>query len=114
MIGSFLHGETIQIVRWLRDDRNAHGQLRPVYADPVDVPGVGVDFPSTSEPRDGTSNRHISDVKIFLPPGCSVGARDEIYVRGDKYQVEGNAPSISNFFTGTTFATEVDLTKVTG
>lgn len=114
MIGGFVHGETIQIVRWLRDERNAHGQLRPVFSDPEDVHGVGVDVPSTTEPEDGLNQRQVSDVKIFLPPGESVDRRDKIELRGAEYEVVGDAQPLRNFFTGTTFPTEVDLKRVTG
>lgn len=114
MLGRFPFGETITITRWLRDDRNAHGQLTPVFDDPVEIRGVGVDVPSNAEPVDGLSQRHVSDAKIFLPPGESVDHRDKIELRGANYEVEGDAQPIRNFFTGTVFPTEVDLKRVTG
>ena len=114
MIGGFVHGETIQIVRWLRDERNAHGQLRPVFSDPEDVHGVGVEVPSAIEPRDGIANRQIADLVIFLPPRMTVTKRDTITVRGEDYEVEGDTAPTINFFTGSTFPTEVNLKRVTG
>jgi len=108
------HGETVQHVRWVRDDRNAHGRLTPVFADPQDIENTGVDVPQATEPRDGTSNRQIVDLVLFLPAGTRVNSRDQFIVRGDTYEVEGEAPALSNFFTGTPFLTEVKVKKVTG
>lgn len=111
---SFLHGETITITRWSHDERNAHGQLTPVFDDPVEISNVGVDVPSNVEPEDGIAQRQVSDVKIFLPPGESVDRRDKIELRDAEYEVVGDAQPLRSFFTGTTFPTEVDLKRVTG
>ena len=108
------NGETVQHIRWLRNDRNAHGKLTPVYADPEPVENTGVDVPRADEPRDGTSGRQIIDLVIFLPAGTTVNGRDQFKVRGTTYEVEGDAPALTNFFTGTPFLTEVKLRKVTG
>ena len=114
MFGALSNGETVTHSKWLRDERNAHGQLRPVFADPVEVEGVGIDVPSADEPRDGTSGRHVVDLVLFLPAGSTVDRRDKFVVRGSDYQVEGEAPPIPNFFTGAIFRTEVKVRRVTG
>lgn len=108
------HGETVQHVRWSHDERNAHNQLKPVFHDPVEVTNVGVDVPSPTEPLNGLSERQIVDVVVFLPAGSTVGHRDKFIVRGEEYEVVGDAPAITNFFTGTPFLTETKLKRVTG
>lgn len=108
------HGETVFHERWVRDNRNAHGKLTPEYAHPEPVEDVGVDVPRADEPREGTTNRQIVDLVLFLPSGVSVSGRDRFVVRGDTYEVEGDAPAVTNFFTGTPFMTEVKIRKVTG
>ena len=108
------HGETVFHERWVRDNRNAHGKLTPEYATPEQVDNVGVDVPQVNEPRDGTTNRQIVDLVLFLPAGVTVSGRDRFVVRGDTYEVEGDAPAITNFFTGTPFLTETKLKRVTG
>lgn len=108
------HGETVEHVRWLRNERNAHGQSRPVFADPVPIENVGVDVATVNEPRDGVTGRQIVDLVLFLPAGSSVNGQDQFIVRGDTYEVDGEAPAITNFFSGTPFLTEVKIKKVTG
>lgn len=111
---SIQHGETVEHVRWVRDDRNAHGALTPIFGPPVEVENVGVDVPSPTEPLNGINERQIVDLVIFLPIGSTVDHRDKFIVRGQEYQVVGDAPPIMNFLTGTPFLTETKLKRVTG
>ena len=108
------HGETVEHVRWLKDERNAHNQLKPVYTEPEVVPNVGVDVPSPTEPLNGIDHRQVVDLVVFLPAGYTVDHRDKLIIRGQEYEVVGDAPSITNFFTGTPFLTETKLKRVTG
>lgn len=114
MFGALGNGETVAHTAWVRDECNAHGQLRPVFADPVEIEGVGVDVPSVDEPRDGSSGRQVVDLVLFLPAGTTVDRRDTFTVRGVEYQVEGESPELPNFFTGAIFRTEVKVRRVTG
>lgn len=108
------HGETVEHIRWSHDDRTAHGQLMPVYEEPETVTNVGVDVPSPTEPLNGIDHRQIVDLVVFLPPGSTVDRRDKFTIRGKEYEVVGDAPAITNFFTGTPFLTETKLKRVTG
>lgn len=108
-----VNGEDVIRHKWVRDDRNAHGQAVPVFDD-VLVEDVGVDVASSDEPRNGLSERVNVERVIFLPPGMAINARDQFTVHGDRYGVEGYAPPIRNFFTKTVFRTEVKLKRVTG
>lgn len=114
MFGQLNHGETVTHAAWIENSYNAHGQPRAVYAEPVDVPGVGVDVPSPTEPRDGGSERQVTDLVLFMPAGYEVDRRDKFYIRGKEYTVEGDGTKISNFFTGTVFRTEVKVRRVVG
>ena len=108
------HGETVEHVRWLHDERNAHNHLTPVFAEPESVSNVGVDVPSPTEPLNGIDHRQVVDLVAFLPAGYTVDHRDKLIIRGQEYEVVGDAPSITNFFTGTPFLTETKLKRVTG
>lgn len=111
---SLNHGETVQHVRWSHDEPNAHNQMKPVFHEPVEITNVGVDVPSPTEPLNGINERQIVDLVIFLPAGSTVDHRDKFIIRGQEYQVIGDAPPITNFFTGTPFLTETKLKRVTG
>src|SRR5699024_750404 len=108
------HGETVEHVRWSHDERNAHNQLTPVFAEPEEVPNVGVDVPSPTEPLNGIAHRQVVDLVAFLPAGYAVDHRDKLIIRGQEYEVVGDSPPITNFFTGTPFLTETKLKRVTG
>lgn len=111
MIG--IQGEQVTRHKWLKDERNAHGQLVPVRVDEL-VEDVGIDVPDSDEPRNGVSERTIVALVLFLPPGMVISQRDEFTVHGERYGVEGYAPPVRNFFTATVFRTEVKLKRVTG
>ena len=108
------HGETVEHARWSHDEYNAHGQATPVYEDPVEISNVGVDVPSPTEPLNGLDQRQIVDLVVFLPAGTTVDHRDKFIIRGQDYEVIGDAPPITNFFTSTPFLTETKLKRVTG
>lgn len=108
------HGETVQHLAYTGQARDAHGNVKPTYAPPVAIHGVGVDIPDVDEPRDAASQRQIVDHVLFLPPGFTCSRKDKFIVRGDEYQVEGHAPTVPNFFTGTMFRTEVKVRAISG
>lgn len=108
------YGETVFHERWVRDNRNAHGKLTPEYATPEPIDGVGVDVPQVREPLNGIDHRQVVDLVAFLPSGMTVDRRDRFTIRGKEYEVVGDAPAITNFFTGTPFLTETKLKRVTG
>lgn len=114
MVIDFGFGETVQLIRYEGAKRNAHGREIDSYADPVEVENVGVDVPKTGEPRDGTSQRATADIVLFFPHGWHLSEKDQVIVRGRKYEVEGEAPAITNFFTGDGFHTEVNVRRVRG
>ncbi|ALE05512.1 hypothetical protein AL755_08515 [Arthrobacter sp. ERGS1:01] len=107
-------GETVLHRAYVGVVRDSHGNAIAQYAAAVPIPGVGVDVPDAQEPRDGASQRQTTDAVLFFPPGFNCGRRDLFTIRGEEYGVEGNAPPISNFFTGTLFRTEVKVRRVDG
>lgn len=106
-------GETVTQHAYTGSTKNAHNRETPVYQD-VPVENVGVDVPDASEPRDPSTNRQVVALVIFVPANITVSGRDQFTVRGNRYGVEGDPGGVRNFFTGTTFPTEVKLRKVTG
>lgn len=108
-----IQGEQVIRHAFLRSDKNAHGKLSPVFVDSV-VDDVGIDGASADEPRDGLSERVEVELVLFLPAGMTIDPRDQFTVHELRYQVEGYAPPIRNFFTSTMFRTEVKLKRVTG
>lgn len=107
-----LGGETVFHEAWIRDDKNSHGQKRPVHAAPVRIDDTGVDIPDVSEPRDGTTRNVRYDYRLFLPPGTTIRDKDRVTVRGHVCEVEEAGEPLSNMFTATVFRTEVTVRRV--
>src|SRR5699024_4051682 len=108
------YGETVEHVRWLKDERNAHNQLKPVFAEPESGSNVGVHVPSPTEKVNGIDHRQVVVLVAFLPAGYTVEHRDKLIIRGQEYAVVGDAPPLTNFYTGTPFLTETKLKRETG
>lgn len=75
---------------------------------------VFLDAPSTAEPLSvGAAETDIYTQTLYTAPGTSISAKDKITISGTTYQVIGVSPPITNFFTGTTFYTEIKIRRVT-
>lgn len=109
------YGEPVQYRRWQGEEIDADGHRAGGWADPVTVDGVGVDIPTSTEPRnpEGAENTRV-DLRLYLPPGFTCGHRDRFTVRGQEYEVEGIGETLPNFFTGFVFRTEVNLRRHDG
>lgn len=114
MFPDFGYGETIQHHRWQGGGKDPDGYRLPQYAAPVDVQNVGVDQPTTTEPRDGTTERAQVDLVIFLPAGYTCDYRDRFTIRGKLYQAESVGEPLRNFFTGDLARTEVSVRRADG
>lgn len=107
-----LGGEIVHVERWIRDDRNSLGQMKPLYGPPEPIPDTGVDVPDTSEPRDGATANESWDYRLFLPHGTTIAAKDKVTVRGHVCAVEQPGEPIVHMFTGAAFRTEVTVRRV--
>lgn len=108
----FDHGETVQHLPHHPAGKDSRGYPIPAGHGPaVDVEGVGVDYPSSMEPREGTTQKTTVDLVVFLPPGFVCDPRDRFVVRGKTYEVEGLGEALPQFFTGSVFCTEVQLRR---
>lgn len=105
------------VVKWKRYTQTAgrDDYNRPIagYLDPV---VIDADFApeSTTEPRDGSSHRVISDAKLILDDPIDYDQRDRFTVAGDEYDVEGKTQGWVGRYSGMTFGQEIRLRKVTG
>lgn len=108
-------GETVEHLPYVAGGTDDWGDpVAESYGTPVVYGGVIVDAPKSDEPRDGSSERVVADLVLFMPPGFSCGARDRFRVRGDTFQVEGLGSPNPNAFTGAMFRTELAVRRVTG
>lgn len=110
----FEHGETVTHQRYVPAGKDKDGYKIPASWVPTDIQGVGVDVPSTVEAEDGTVQRAVADLVLFLPPGFRCDSKDRFTVRGDPYEVVGVVEPIRNFFTGTMFHTEAKVRRTNG
>lgn len=111
----FGHGETVLLHRFTGSGRDSHNNVVPAYADPETIDGVAVAPGSSSEPRNGASQRVITQMSIYPPAGLVVDPRDQFTVRGKRYAVEGDMSGAwVDPFTGWAPGSEVTLKRVTG
>lgn len=108
------YGSTVIHHVYRNGSKDRYGKPTPGFAPPVDLPGVGVDAPQSADVLAGTTQRAEVELVLFVPPGVQVSSRDEFTVAGNRYSVVGVAPPITNFFTGTSFYTEVSLRRTNG
>lgn len=108
-------GETVVVRNFAGEETGPGGFRQYTWGDPVEVDGVGIDLPKSTEPREASGQEKAKvDLVAFFPPGCRVGHRDRVTVRGQLYEVEGPADALVNFFTGTQFMTEANLRRIIG
>lgn len=111
----FEHGDQVVWHRYTEGGVDEHGDPAPGAFENVELAGVGYAPESTVEPRDGASQRVVSEAKLYLSVPIDYGARDEFTVRGVRFEVEGDAAGgWVNPFTGWSAGQEILLRRVTG
>jgi hypothetical protein len=87
---------------------------------PLDeIPGQSIAFAPEEvhapEPRDGTSQRVVSEARLYLDVPIAYGARDQFTVRGVRFEVEGESlGGWENPYTGGSSGQEIRLQRITG
>lgn len=103
-------GETVTHKKYAKVGTDDYGKAKYAFVS-TDIDNVGVDLGATYEPRDGTVQRTVADLTLFLPEGFECNSEDRFIVRGLEYQVEGAGIHLKSMFTGTSFHTEVLLRR---
>lgn len=112
MFGLASHPTVATLTRRVGTEYDARGFKKP--AKKQEQIEVFLDAPSTAEPTSvGATETDIYTQTLYTAPGTSISAKDRITISGITYQVVGVSPPITNFFTGTTFCTEVKIRRVT-
>lgn len=112
MFGLASHPTIATLTRRVGTEYDARGFKKPT--EKQEQIEVFLDAPSTVEPTTvGASETDIYTQTLYTAPGTSINAKDKITINGTTYQVVGVSPPITNFFTGTTFHTEVKIRRVT-
>jgi len=112
MLGLASHPTVATLTRRVGTEYDARGFKKPTERQ--EQIEVFLDAPSTVEPTTvGASETDIYTQTLYAAPGTSINAKDKITINGTTYQVVGVSPPITNFFTGTTFYTEVKIRRVT-
>lgn len=110
-------GETVQHLVYKPETKDADGYRIPGgYAAPVEIRGVGVDTPQSTEiyPNGTTLELAETAITLFLPPGFTCSSHDRFKVRGKLYDVIGSGIELNNMFTGRKWRTELHLKRIAG
>lgn len=111
----FDHGDAVTWHRFTGGGVDDYGDPAPGGFQDVDLPGAGFAPESTEEPRDGASQRVVSQAKLYLTEPIDYSSQDEFTVRGVRFEVEGaSMGGWSNPFTGWAAGQEIMLKRVTG
>ena len=109
-----VNGETVTIVhpgsRALRS-----GDTVPDWDDTTteDVAHVAV-APGSSDENNDRRSGTVVGLTLYLPPGTDIDAADRVIVRGDTYEVDGDAGDWRSPFTGWRPGIEVAIKKADG
>lgn len=108
-------GDAVVWHRYTGGGVDEYGDPAPGGFQDVELPGVGFAPESTVEPREGSSQRVVSEAKLYLTEPIDYSARDEFTARGVRFEVEGDsAGGWMNPFTGWSAGQEILLKRVTG
>lgn len=111
----FEHGEPVTWHRYTEGGVDEWGDPAPGDFVDVELPGAGFAPESTQEPRDGASQRVVSEAKLYLSEPIDYGSRDQFTARGVRFAVEGDAAGgWLNPFTGWAAGQEILLRRATG
>jgi hypothetical protein len=111
----FDHGDQVLWHRFTGSGVDQYGDPAPIGFEDVELTGVGFAPESTVEPRDGASQRVVSEAKLYLSEPIDYSSQDEFTVRGVRFEVEGDAAGgWMNPFTGWSAGQEILLRRVTG
>lgn len=108
-------GESAELFKYLGAGEDAHGNLIDEWDEiPITLDGCAFDPGSSAEPRRPGQDRVIVEPNLFAPYGTPAEPKDRIKVRGEIYQVEGEARDWRSPFTGTAYGTAIALRRVSG
>lgn len=93
------HGEIVEHIAYTEGERDAHGNIRPGWAEPVEVEHVAV-APSSSEEDTSLGEQVVTGLTLYIPHTLAVSHQDRFRVRGDVFEVVGEPFAYTNPFTG--------------
>lgn len=99
MVSHHPHGETVEHIAYTEGERDAHGNIRPGWADPIEVGHVAV-APTSSDEDTSQGEQVITGLTLYIPTTLDVSYQDRFRVRGDLFEVTGEPFSYTNPFTG--------------
>jgi hypothetical protein len=108
-------GESVQRVPYVGDVDDAYGNETATYGAAVTLTGVyGFDPGSSSEPRLAGQQRVIVEPTLYGPYDMPFLSRDRVIVRGQTYEVEGEARQWRHMHTNREAGAVVSLRRVDG
>lgn len=110
-----MNGETVTVVRrGAQTGEDRYG--KPIYGPDQEIPVAGcmVAPRSSAEPDEVGRGAVITGVTVYLPPGADVRPQDRLRIRGELFQVDGDAGDWSSGYTAWRPGVEVAAERVEG
>lgn len=108
-------GETVTVLARTQTGVDRYG--KPVYGWPgpgVEVAGCAVAPRSSEEPTEVGRQAVITGLQVYLPPGTEIAPSDRLVVRGETFEVEGDAGEWRNPYSDVWRGVEVACSRVEG
>ena len=99
---NFAYGETVVVLTAGTVTDPYSGDTAEDWTSPTEVAidGVGVEPRPSQEPTQDARNAVVSGYTLYMPAGTVIGAQNRVRVRGEVFQVVGDAADWRNPFTG--------------
>lgn len=112
----FPYGETIAVLTPGSTSDPYSGATQDDWTSPssTSVTGVAVEPRPSGEPLQDARNQVTSGFTLYLPPGTAITARNRVTVRGETYNVVGEAADWRSPFTGWEPGTVVQVERSEG
>lgn len=108
------HGETVTILRAVPGGTDAYGDPIPGTQTRIDVPGTAVAPRLSTEPSERGRQGVIVGLTIYPPADSGFLFSDQVEVKGELFDIEGEPGEWENPFTGDSPGAEIALKRAAG
>ena len=108
------HGETVTIVRQSPGGTDSYGDPIDSTESRIDIEGVAVAPRYSSEPTERGRQGVVVGLTIYPPANSGFLFSDQVEVRGELFDMEGDPGEWENPFTGDTPGAEIALKRAAG
>jgi hypothetical protein len=108
------YGETILIHPYVEGDYDPNGNPVVSWGEPVERDHVAVAPHMVEKEDNGQRSMVVSGYDLYDTFDAPIGPRDQITVRGDRYEIDGEVERWRNPYTGVDRGSKIIVKRVSG